>query len=482
MRSLALGRRWIAAGGAATLLGRIASERLRERISDAGVALLPLDGSHPDPDDLKRTIAALESLRGEVPPWVMVDGYHFDAGYHSAIRRHGFQLLVMDDLANQSCYHADIVLNQNLDAERLSYRADADTRRLLGVRYALLQPEFDRWRGRAGGTPEVARRILVTVGGADPHGVTALILAALDRVDVEGLAVTVVAGPAGRTSVDQHAAASRHACRVLHDVRDMASLMASVDLAVSGGGSTCLEMAFLGLPAIVIELSDNQRGLARALADAGAVVNAGAVETQDASALAARIGALCVDAEMRGAMSAAGQRLVDSKGGGRVVRRLGLGLPPLTLRRATSGDARALWELASDESVREQSFNPSPIAWDTHVAWFQKTSASPSARMFVMAGEAGLAGQVRYEVRDGDAEIGISVAPAFRGFGLAARLLTSTWAGACRELGVARARGVVFTANRSSTAAFREAGFGATGGLQIIRGHECHVFTRTLES
>ena len=40
MRSLALGRRWIAGGGLATLLGRVESERLRQRVSDAGVVLL----------------------------------------------------------------------------------------------------------------------------------------------------------------------------------------------------------------------------------------------------------------------------------------------------------------------------------------------------------------------------------------------------------------------------------------------------------
>jgi len=132
--------------------------------------------------------------------------------------------------------------------------------------------------------------------------------------------------------------------------------------------------------------------------------------------------------------------------------------------------------------VRQQSFNPAPIPWDAHAAWFERMAASPTAVMWVMTGARGLAGQVRYESQDGDAEIGISVAAAFRGFGLAARLLASTWRESCRRLGVPRARGVVFTSNQSSSAAFREAGFVETGGFETIRGRECHVFTRTLES
>lgn len=481
MRSLAVARRWIAAGGAATLLGRIGGDRLRQRVSDAGVTFRPLQASPLGNDDLAELVNTLEQLSPAEPAWVIVDGYGFDEEYHAAIRRHGFPLLVIDDLADLPRYHADVLLNQNLGAESLTYYADTDTRRLIGLRYALLQPEFDRWRDRPRETPDVATKLLVTVGGGDPHGATALILDALNGLAIDSLEITVVAGPAGNQSAVFNAS-SKHTCRVVEDVRDMASLMASMDLAVTGGGSTCWEMAFLGLPAIVLELSDNQRRSSRALAEAGAVENAGAVETQEATLLARRIQALCLDRDRRLAMSDAGRKLVDGEGGQRIVRRLGLGLPSLQLRPATAADSRAMWLLASEPSVRQQSFNPSPIAWEAHEAWFEKMLASPSARTWLMAGEAGLAAQVRYEVKGEHAEIGISVAPSFRGFGLAARILASTWANACLELGVSRARGIVFTTNRLSAAAFREAGFAETSDTEITLGHECHVFTRALES
>lgn len=481
MRSLALARRWMAAGGSATFIGHIASDRIRERVSEAGVTLRPLNPVLDQAQDLRETLAALEALRGGMQPWAVVDGYAFGPGYHAAIRQRGFPLLVIDDLANLPGYHADIVLNQNLGAEELPYRADTDTRRLLGARFALLQPEFDRWRDRDAPTAPVARRILVTAGGADPHGATARILDALDRVDIEGLDITVVAGPASG-GVQSPNPGRRHAVQVVSDVRDMATLMATMDLAVTGGGSTCWELAFLGLPAIILELSENQQRSSRALAAAGAVENAGPVQAIEPSALAARITELCMDADLRRAMGSAGRRLVDGKGGARVIGRLGLGLPPLTLRLATRDDARPLWTLAADPSVREQSFNTSAIPWETHAAWFDIMLASPVARMWVMVSDTGLAGQVRYEARGDEAEIGISVGPAFRGYGLAARLLASTWADSCRQLGVARARGVVFTSNRSSAAAFREAGFIEEAGVEMIRGHECHVFTRTLQS
>lgn len=479
MRSLALARRWIAAGGEAALLGHIASDRLRQRVSDAGVTVLPLAAECSKTEDLTRMITALDRLGQGGQSWAVVDGYGFDEAYYAAIRQHGFPLLVIDDLADRVCYHADLVLNQNLDAENLTYRGDTDTRLLLGIRYTLLQPEFDRWRGHPRETPVAVSRILVTVGGGDPHGATALILDALNSVAIDGLEVTVVAGPAGRRSETQKAL-RRYPIRVIDDERDMASLMASMHLAVTGAGSTCWEMAFLGLPAIVLELSDNQQRSARALDAVGAVENAGAIQTQEVRVLAARIQALCLDSGRRRAMSETGRRLIDGEGGSRVIRRLGLGLPPLQLRLATEADSQELWLLASEPSVRQQSFNASPIAWDSHVAWFERLLASPSARIWVMGGETGLAAQVRYQVSGEYAEIGIGVAPSCRGFGLAARILASTWARACRELGVTGARGVVFTTNRWSAAAFREAGFAETGSAETILGHECHVFTRTI--
>ena len=282
---------------------------------------------------------------------------------------------------------------------------------------------------------------------------------------------------------DERACATlRHTCTVHRDVTDMSALMEWSDLAITGAGSTCWELACMGLPAIVIQLFENQRRSVEFLAATGAAESAGSRETLDEAALAQRIAALCVDPARRRSMSDRGRALVDGNGVTRVLRRLGLELPRLALRRIEPSDARALWELANEPSVRQQSFDPSPIGWETHATWFTRIVASPAAPMWALAGEQGLAGQVRYEASEEGAEIDISVAPAFRRFGLGARLLASTWVSACRELGASCARGVVFATNRSSAAAFREAGFVQTGGPQTIRGHVCHVFTRTLGS
>ena len=120
MRSLALARALIARGGAATLVGRIASDRLHRRLLDASVTLVPLDDTEPGEDDLTATARTLERLGprdGSV--WAVLDGYHFDAHYQCEIRRTGFPVLVIDDVADRAPYDADLLLNQNLGANAL---------------------------------------------------------------------------------------------------------------------------------------------------------------------------------------------------------------------------------------------------------------------------------------------------------------------------------------------------------------------------
>src|SRR5207245_1177027 len=123
----------------------------------------------PQREDLPATLTLARDLGVE---WLVLDGYHFDPAYQEGARASGLRLLVIDDVVHQARYSADILLNQNLDAEHLRYRAGANTELLLGPRYALLRQEFLGWQRWDRSISPVARRVLVTVGGGDPDNVT----------------------------------------------------------------------------------------------------------------------------------------------------------------------------------------------------------------------------------------------------------------------------------------------------------------------
>src|SRR5262249_52170270 len=103
---------------------------------------------------------------------------------------------------------------------------------------------------------------------------------------------------------------------------EMPSLMAWADLGISAGGSTCWEMAFMGLPALAITLADNQQPVVRELDRQGVVVSLGSPGEFTSDDLACSARALLADPARRAAMSRRGRALIDGQGASRVVTKL----------------------------------------------------------------------------------------------------------------------------------------------------------------
>jgi spore coat polysaccharide biosynthesis predicted glycosyltransferase SpsG len=228
--------------------------------------------------------------------------------------------LVIDDDVHARHYSADFILNQNLHAPTLAYPCAAGTRLLLGPEFALLRPEFSSRPPWTRVFPERPRQILVTLGGSDEDNVTLRVMRALATIDLAGARCRVLAGSANphAPALAAFAAAQSPRFEVVSSSSQMADEMAAADLAVSAGGSTCWELAFMGLPSVVISLAPNQDPIGRSLAERGVALCLGRHTEVDDAALAAAIDLLVRDRAQRADMSARGRRLVDGRGAARV--------------------------------------------------------------------------------------------------------------------------------------------------------------------
>ena len=489
MRCLALAQAWLAGGGRSTLLGYCPAELLQRRIRAAGVDFQPLEHRHPKAGDLTATLDWLRRIGSEADPaapaWLVLDGYHFDAAYQQAIRQTGCRLLVIDDMARLPRYYADLLLNQNLAAERLSYTCDEETTVMLGSRYALVRPEFLSCRPRRRRTPEMARRLLVTMGGADPENVTPQVVRALERLDLPGMEGKVLVGAANPRLESLRAAIERSGAdlELLTNVEDMPRLMAWADVAVAAAGITCWEMALMGLPAAVLVVAENQLRIAEPLAEAGAVVNLGWHDRLTPDGIAAEVASLCRDQGRRRAQSEAGRRLFDGRGAERVVavmRTLDGPLPEdqLRLRPVAPEDMLPLWRLVNQPTVRRNSLNSDPIPLDEHVRWFNQKLSSPDTCIWVLDFHGLVLAPIRYDRIDAEtAQISLHVAAPFRRRGLATRLLNLTWQDACRRLKVNRLRAVIKQDNTASERTFLKAGFRRIDS-PVPSGLACHVLEK----
>jgi UDP-2,4-diacetamido-2,4,6-trideoxy-beta-L-altropyranose hydrolase len=315
MRCLALAQAWSESGGRAAFCAAALAPSLRQRLDDEGFDCIGVDSAAGGNADAEATIAAAESLGARV---AVVDGYQFPGEFRERLRAAGLKTAAVDDNGEIGACVDELVINQNRHASPALYpQRAAHTRLLLGTEYALLRREFRNWQGPPRTFAAAARRLLVTLGAADPSNATADVIACIDPTLAAGLEIVVVVGGSNPHADSLAArAAQRPHCRLLLDPgAAMASLMAAADLAVCAGGSTMWEMACMGVPFIPIVIADNQRQAAAAMARDGYPALERAAVARELPAILA---ALAADAGRRAALSRCGRQLVDGRGAERV--------------------------------------------------------------------------------------------------------------------------------------------------------------------
>jgi spore coat polysaccharide biosynthesis predicted glycosyltransferase SpsG len=296
MRCIALAQAWQEKGGSVTFLSHCENEVLRQQILREGFGLISIDRPHPAPEDLKQAISLLQDSRSDGDNlWFVLDGYHFGPEY-----------------------------NQNLNAEQLIYSCEPYTRLLLGTRYGLLRSEFLSWIDYKREIPEVAQKLLVTLGGADPSNQTLTIVRAIQQLELERLETIVLIGPANPyvQTLQSVIKQSKFPIQLISNPDNIPELMAWADLAISASGSTVMEMLFMGLPALVIILAENQKTVAEALAETDVAVNLGWYQDLSAAQIAREMTELVEATDVRSEMSQRGRHLVDGKGAERVLAKL----------------------------------------------------------------------------------------------------------------------------------------------------------------
>jgi UDP-2,4-diacetamido-2,4,6-trideoxy-beta-L-altropyranose hydrolase len=478
MRCLAVAQAWQDAGGWAVFALAESTAAIRARLAAESCEVVTVSSAAGTGDDASETISLGRERKCE---WIAVDGYHFTADYQRDLKDAGFKILFLDDYGHAHHYSADLVLNQNVCAREALYaKRDRHTRLLLGPRYCLLRREFSAWREWKREVPSVGRRLLVTMGGSDPENVTARVVDALGLVGLEELeAIVVVGGSSPHSELLQRPAAQTgKKISVRRDVTNIAELMAWADVAVSSAGTTCWELFLLGVPALLVDVAENQTALARELGRQHCAIHLGGPGDFTADQLAGQLETLLRSAEMRRGISLCCRKLVDGRGTLRVASAMRAGL---RLRPAREKDCRLLWEWANDPQVRDAAFSSAPIPWEQHKVWFASKMRDPDCHILVAEDDQGRAvGQFRVDWRaDQDGDIDVSVAFDYRGAGHGRVLIDLGVSSVFAENGE-RLHAFVKVGNQGSRRAFEQAGFTSLGE-ESVHGQLAIHYVRTRE-
>ncbi len=392
-------------------------KELLARFENEGIIINHLQDPF-DLDPIKRMLKEKET------DWVVLDGYDFDSGYQKAVKSMGHNLAVMDDYVHLDHYYADLIINQNFGAERLSYPAEPYTKFLLGTKYVLLRSEFLRYEGHKKHIPVIARKVLVSMGGADEGNVSLKVLDAIERIN-SPLEVKIVLGAANphHELIGDRAAKSNHRVTIHKDVLDMAPLMAWADVAVSAGGTTMWELAFMGVPAILIIVASNQENVVNALASEG-LPSAGWADHVDEASIKELLLDLLNDKNRRHYLSDKGKKMIDGQGAARLInyfKKMRVEAA-LTIRKAEPKDIDVIYKLANEEEVRKYSFNQRNITSEEHREWFHGKLENENVLFLVAEADNLFIGQTRFDI-DNEAVISISLKSEYRNSGIGAMVL-----------------------------------------------------------
>lgn len=402
-------------------------------------------------------------LRAGVPDGadvLIVDNYDLDARYEAACRKLAPKIVVIDDLADRE-HDADALFDATYgrDPEDYAKLLPKGVKACAGPAYALLAAGFARARPaallrRAKAGP--VERILVTLGGAPPASfLRRLANAARDGAPKARIDVAAGASEGALTFTDPGI--------VVHRGRvDMVALTAEADLALGAGGGSSWERCALGLPAIMVEIADNQKTVTRALDAAGAAVRAGRFEAVGRPALAKIVADLAADPARVAAMSAAAAKLCDGLG----ARRIANGIealvetkkgPRVTLRPATFNDSGLMLKWRQAPGVRKFSKTKAAPKPDEHEAWLRKRLDDPLAGPFeIIEADGEPAGVLRFDrIETGESRVSILVAPKMQGKGVATRAL----AAGGRLMADGELVAEVLKGNEPSHALFQKAGW-----------------------
>ncbi|MHB1126203.1 MAG: UDP-2,4-diacetamido-2,4,6-trideoxy-beta-L-altropyranose hydrolase [Bacillota bacterium] len=276
--------------------------------------------------DAEQTKVVLSNMEKPVD-WLIIDHYSLSRKWETEIRPYVDKIMVIDDLANRS-HDCDILLDQNIHDDLddpYDGLVPAGCLKLLGPRYALLRPEFRKFRENIRAREGTPNRILVFLGGSDPDDITSKVLKNLQLINRPELEVDVVVGGA-----NPHKEKVKRACEALpranffFNIDNIAELISRADLAVGAGGSSTWERCCLGLPTLGLSLSPNQEILLQGAAQAGVAVDLGPSSQITSLNLAQKIENLFPGRFSLRQMSEKGMRLVDGLGVERVIRKMGI--------------------------------------------------------------------------------------------------------------------------------------------------------------
>jgi len=241
---------------------------------------------------------------------VVIDTKRDVSGHVRSLKGEGKRVVLID---NGSTDEADAIVMPTP-----VYGGAAGAQVFSGSSYLIIGDNFVQARRPVPAEHASPLRVLVTMGGADPFNLTELVLKGL--WGVEGIEVTAVIGPAFRISptLDEFIRRSGGRFNVVFSVKDMAPLMRDAHIAFTAVGTTVYELAYMGVPSVLIGNYETDGEDLATLENLGICKSLGFYREVEQASIEAAVVGFRDDGRMWKKMSEAARGLTDGCGASRI--------------------------------------------------------------------------------------------------------------------------------------------------------------------
>jgi UDP-2,4-diacetamido-2,4,6-trideoxy-beta-L-altropyranose hydrolase len=271
-------------------------------------------------NEMNYTNSKLKELKPDV---TIIDLQNITKRFFLKLKTGSSTLYTVDSL-NPIDFSPDILVNYNLYADSRLYQTIAGKTKLcLGPEFFMLDKTFEKITREEKMIERKAKQFLLTFGGSDPNNLTTKVVNALGGMN-KNLELTVVLGPFFKHH-DELNKALKDVCVnriVKSNVKNMAELIFKSDIAITTGGNTCFETAYVGTPSIILSQVKLQNENGREFDKRGVSINLGMANSVSNDLISKVVKSLLLNYSLRQKMSVKGKNLVDGKGKQRVIKEI----------------------------------------------------------------------------------------------------------------------------------------------------------------
>ena len=201
-------------------------------------------------------------------------------------------IMAIDDIANRK-HHCDILIDQNWYIEmhnRYSKLISKHCLKLLGPKYAMIDPTFSKLRKSKVLFTEKVEKNLLFIGGSDPFNITNRFAKLLSDSYFRKVNVDIVVGQYFKHLRSlKRIVSKRTKFKLYVQTSNISKIMLKADMAIGATGVNTWERMCLKIPSLSIAFSENQSILAKDLASEKIIDHLGKHSTLEDNSIFKRI-------------------------------------------------------------------------------------------------------------------------------------------------------------------------------------------------